>query len=103
MTPLDVLGADLFSMLTQTFCPNIPNGLDRSSFCHSCTNDECFFHQACVQVPGCLRDAVARHISTRHLAGFPVGVHIHCLWGFQLPSSGTDRDPRKLQNVRDIT
>lgn len=45
-----------------------------------------FLPPTCIQVPCCCRDSVARHIiSSRHLAGFPVGVHIHCLWDFISP------------------
>lgn len=66
-------------------CLNIPNGLDRPSFCCSCA--ECFFPQVFIQVPCCRRDAIAGHISTRHLAGFPVGVLLYCFGGFHLPSS----------------
>lgn len=34
-----------------------------------------------VRVPRCHRVAIARHISTRHLSGFPLGVLVACLWG----------------------
>lgn len=93
----DVLSADLFSMLPQSFCPSTPNDLGRL-FCHSCFKDESLFQQACVQVSCSCRSATSS----------PIALHIHCLWGFHLLSSVLiarkwgKRDPRKLENVRDM-